>query len=333
MQIALTIIIESCNLIISRNKKEHFISVLFQSSEHRKALCVMSINFINPNYNLLNTTRTVGMEQGSSVSGSTGNDSSSSTSFSDVLEAVISNENAPKTSNNSNSSTSPVGTVNLDEIFQRASDTYHVPVELLKAVAKAESNFNPSAESHAGAQGIMQLMPGTAKSLGVTNSFDPEQNIMGGAKYLSQQLDRYDGNTVLALAAYNAGPGNVAKYNGVPPFKETQNYITKVMGYAGESITAGERVLAGYSSPARQTAFSGQSIPAGQSVLSGQSMAWNSGTVLQEMGYGLLNTDIEQLDIKDYELLMNLYRYKMQLSILSDSDSDSDSNVMLNNFI
>lgn len=127
----------------------------------------------------------------------------------------------------------------LDELFEAAAQKYQVPVNLLKAVGKAESNFNPDTISHAGAQGVMQLMPQTAKSLGVVDAFDPEQNIMGGAKYLSQMLDRYDGDVKLALAAYNAGSGNVAKYGGVPPFKETQNYVKKVMEYAEQSIQAG----------------------------------------------------------------------------------------------
>lgn len=127
----------------------------------------------------------------------------------------------------------------LDQIFEKAAETYDVPVSLLKAMAKVESNFNPKAVSHAGAKGVMQLMPATAKALGVNDAFDPEQNIMGGAKYISQMLERYDGNTKLALAAYNAGSGNVRKYGGIPPFKETQNYVKKVMNYAGESLTAG----------------------------------------------------------------------------------------------
>jgi soluble lytic murein transglycosylase-like protein len=122
----------------------------------------------------------------------------------------------------------------LESIFAKAATTYGISENLLKAVAKAESDFDTNAVSSAGAQGIMQLMPATAKALGVTNAFDPEQNIMGGAKYLSQMLERYDGDTTLALAAYNAGPGNVKKYGGVPPFKSTQNYIKKVLSYAGE---------------------------------------------------------------------------------------------------
>ena len=123
---------------------------------------------------------------------------------------------------------------NMNEIFEEAAQKYNIPVELLKAVGKAESNFNPKAVSRCGAQGVMQLMPATAKELGVKNSFDAEQNIMGGAKYIAGLLKKYDGNTSLALAAYNAGSGNVAKYDGIPPFTETQNYVKKVMNYYGK---------------------------------------------------------------------------------------------------
>ena len=121
-------------------------------------------------------------------------------------------------------------TTTMDDIFNKASETYNVPVALLKAMAKQESNFDPNATSSSGAQGVMQLMPATAASLGVTNAYDPEQNIMGGAKYISQLLDKYDGDTTLALAAYNA----------VPPFKETQNYVAKVTAYMNENLTIDE---------------------------------------------------------------------------------------------
>lgn len=113
----------------------------------------------------------------------------------------------------------------------KAAKTYNVPEKLIAAVMKKESNFDASVVSSAGASGLMQLMPSTAKFLGVNDRFDPEQNIMGGAKYLRQMLDQFDNNVSTALAAYNAGPGNVKKYDGIPPFKETQNYVTKVMNY------------------------------------------------------------------------------------------------------
>lgn len=124
----------------------------------------------------------------------------------------------------------------LDQIFQKAAQAYQVPVELLKAVGKTESNFNPEAVSRCGATGIMQLMPSTAASLGVLNPYDAEQNIMGGAKYLSSLLSKYNGDIKLTLAAYNAGSGNVTKYNGIPPFPETQNYVVKVINYMQQDV-------------------------------------------------------------------------------------------------
>lgn len=133
-------------------------------------------------------------------------------------------------------------TQSMDDIFAEASRTYGVPVNLLKAVAKAESNFDPNVVSSAGAQGVMQLMPGTAKELGVTDPFDARSNIMGGAKYLADKLNQYNGDYELTLAAYNAGSGNVRKYGGVPPFKETQNYIKKVLGYMNQDLTTGKTV-------------------------------------------------------------------------------------------
>ena len=136
-------------------------------------------------------------------------------------------------------------TESMEGIFREASQRYGVDLNLLKAIGKAESGFNPQAVSSAGAQGVMQLMPATARSLGVEDSLDARSNIMGGAKYIAGLLERYQGNTVLALSAYNAGSGNVEKYGGVPPFKETQNYIKKVLSYAGEDIDLSGVLTAG----------------------------------------------------------------------------------------
>ncbi|MBQ1901012.1 MAG: lytic transglycosylase domain-containing protein [Lachnospiraceae bacterium] len=151
--------------------------------------------------------------------------------FQDSLDQATEDISETETVTNTNS---------LESIFQEASETYNVDIKLLEAVAKQESNFNPDATSSSGAMGIMQLMPGTAQSLGVEDAYDPYQNIMGGAKYLSQMLNRYNGDVTLALAAYNAGPGNVDKYGGVPPFEQTQNYVTKVSAYYEQGVSVPE---------------------------------------------------------------------------------------------
>jgi len=117
-----------------------------------------------------------------------------------------------------------------DHIVQ-ASQTYQVDAALIRAIIMAESNYNPKAVSHRGAQGLMQLMPTTAKWLGVEDSFDPALNIDGGVRYFKRLLDRFDGNVQLALAAYNAGSRYVRKYGGVPPFRATRMYIKKVLNY------------------------------------------------------------------------------------------------------
>jgi hypothetical protein len=122
----------------------------------------------------------------------------------------------------------------LQPLVQTYAKANGVAPSLVEAVIRAESGYNHQAISKTGAQGLMQLMPATAKSLGVNNAFNPEENIKGGSQYLGQLLKRFNGNKALAVAAYNAGPGAVEKHGGIPPYRETQQYVKRVLGYEAQ---------------------------------------------------------------------------------------------------
>ena len=139
--------------------------------------------------------------------------------FQKILDSSISHKSNPTDTSRSE----------INDLIEKYAEKNGLDSDFVKAVVKQESGFNPQATSSCGAMGLMQLMPGTAQGLGVTNAYDAEQNIMGGTKYLKGLLDRFDNNKSLALAAYNAGPNAVKKYGGIPPYMETQNYVKSVL--------------------------------------------------------------------------------------------------------
>jgi soluble lytic murein transglycosylase len=129
------------------------------------------------------------------------------------------------------------------DIIQRCSNLFRLDEAVIKAVIKVESDYNPRVVSSKGAQGLMQLIPETARELRVVNAFDPTENIRGGSQYLRQMLDQFDGNLELALAAYNAGPNAVRRYGGIPPYDETRTYIKRVKHYIDYYRKAGDTLL------------------------------------------------------------------------------------------
>lgn len=130
----------------------------------------------------------------------------------------------------------PLWQSKYNDIIVNAARKHDIDAALVSAVIKAESDYNPRTVSHKGARGLMQLMPATARRFGVTDSFDPEQNIYAGTKYLRWLLDKFEGNADLAVAGYNAGEGNIMKYDGVPPFRETVNYINRIARHIRKAI-------------------------------------------------------------------------------------------------
>jgi soluble lytic murein transglycosylase-like protein len=163
--------------------------------------------------------------------------------FGDIREALVSLRSTrtlalrPFGATVYNSNASVKAPAHLAAAIQDAARTHGVDPRLVTAIARRESAFNPNAVSRVGAQGVMQLMPSTARFLGVKNSFDARENIFGGTRYLRTLLDTFNGDLDLALAAYNAGPGAVAKYRGVPPYRETRAYVAAVRASYEQSLS------------------------------------------------------------------------------------------------
>lgn len=144
-----------------------------------------------------------------------------------------------------NKAVTDYSSASIRELIRRYATHYGVEEDLVYAVIKVESNFNVAAVSSKGACGLMQLMPGTAAEMGVTSIFDPAQNIAGGTQYLAKMLELFKGDTRLALAAYNAGPGAVKQHNGIPPYAETQAYVRNVLAHTRRFKSGGSRIITG----------------------------------------------------------------------------------------
>ena len=204
------------------------------------------------------------------------------------------------------------GSESLDDIFNEVSNEYGVNVNLLKAVAKAESDFDTEAVSYCGAQGIMQLMPTTAESLGVEDPFDARQNITGGAKMLAYLLDDYNGNVTLALAAYNAGSGSVSKYGGVPPYKETLGYIDRINDILGGALSSDSTTIDG----------------AGATDLSQSICVGDTGIMVDSRNNSQQGENIQELSALRNQITANKYNISDAVLKSRASSGTSSSNVL-----
>lgn len=217
----------------------------------------------------------------------------------------------------------------LENIFAEASKKFGINENFLKAVAKAESGFDPEAESYCGAQGIMQLMPFTQESYGVTDPFDARQSIMAGAELLSELLDNYDGNATLALAAYNAGSGSVSRYGGVPPYDETLAYIDRINEFLDGALSNDSKSI----SDARSTDFSNTkniNVPDSSNLSNNTYVA----PVFEEMvpdkiaSSSRLGTRGNKplLDISEYQYVINTLK-EVFSKIIKINSNESDDNL------
>lgn len=244
------------------------------------------------------------------------------------------------------------GSESLDDIFNEVSNEYGVNVNLLKAVAKAESDFDTEAVSYCGAQGIMQLMPTTAESLGVEDPFDARQNITGGAKMLAYLLDDYNGNVTLALAAYNAGSGSVSKYGGVPPYKETLGYIDRINDILGgalssdsttidgagatdlsQSICVGDTGIMVDSQNNSQQGESNQGLSALRNQITANKYNISDAVLKSRASSGTSSSNV-LFSYDDYKYVINTYKAILSklLAVSSTINTSDDSNTAYNNY-
>lgn len=240
-----------------------------------------------------------------------------------------------------NSRTDELG---LEGIFQKMADKYDVPLDLLKAVAKVESDFRMDVVSKSGAVGVMQLMPKTAEALGVTNIYDPEQNIEGGAKYLAGAIDYFDGDVALAVAAYNAGYGAVERAGGIPPYEQTQNYVKKIYDVlsagSGTDLSGISFYQKGTYTPAEMDVVGTVTVPQTSAlaltdtdnVLSDLSDTLKKmySIVLGKNENGQEMTLTEYISYENYMRLLDEFNEILQRVCFQDGDSDSENKLSSN---
>lgn len=221
----------------------------------------------------------------------------------------------------------------LESIFGQAAAKFGINENFLKAVAKAESGFDTNAESYCGAQGIMQLMPFTSESYGVTDPFDARQNIYAGAQLLSELLDQYNGNATLALAAYNAGSGSVSRYGGVPPYDETVGYINRINDYLGGALSEDSRTVdnaeaTDFSSSGRVDVTDGASQPDSKVSVKVSDLQYVADVSTDNTN----NSNL--LSYEDYMYVINTYKDILEkiFSVIS-TDEDDNSSVQLYNMV
>ena len=169
-----------------------------------------------------NFNRILGTDENISVP-----DKSAAQEFKSILDEKLNENN--KTTESIEKTTFKNSRENIENLIDKYAQKNNLDPDFIKAVVKQESGFNPDAKSKCGAMGLMQLMPQTAKGLGVIDAFDPEQNIDGGTRYLKSMMNRFNNDPKLALSAYNAGPAAVQRYGDIPPYKETQNYVKNIL--------------------------------------------------------------------------------------------------------